>query len=140
MKRTKKRKIKGRLNTIPSISRGEMSIRKEVEHIVECAQAGEGRIVALGPLVLFSAASGDAWMLEPDDGLAIPLCRFGEPLPVNLLETSERFSVEWTHTYSIQDDCFRVLDQGSGRMTQIMGYPTRQIAQAIGQLTKLNST
>lgn len=140
MKQTKKRKMKGRVNTSRIIARGEMSIRKEVEHIVECAQAGDVRIVTLRPLVFFSAASGDAWMLEPGDGLAIPLCRFGEPLPVNLLETSERFSVEWTHTYSIQDDCFRVLDQGSGRVTEIMGYPTRQIAQAMGQLTKLRST
>ena len=137
MKRNRKRKVRSRVNTIPTLSRGEMFIGKEIEHIVECAKAGDVHIVAIGPLIVFSAASGDAWMLEPDDGLAVPLCRFGEPLPLNLLETSEQFTVEWTHTYSIQDDCFVVFDQGSGRMTQIMGYPTRQISQATSRIKRV---
>jgi hypothetical protein len=54
-----------------------MSIRKELEHIVECAQAGDVRIVALGPLVFFSASAGDAWMLEPGDGNCQGSCRLG---------------------------------------------------------------
>jgi hypothetical protein len=40
-----------------------------------------GRIVSIGPLVLFSTATGDAWMLESAEQIAARLAVGGDPLP-----------------------------------------------------------
>jgi hypothetical protein len=58
------------------------------------AQEQESRVVTLGPLVFFSTETGDAWMLEPEGGLALCLARDGEPLPVEIQETPETFAID----------------------------------------------
>lgn len=67
--------------------RAELQVRREADYIVERALRGEGRVVSIGPLVLFSTATGDAWMLDPADGLARAWpgmaggCPMGSPRP-----------------------------------------------------------
>src|SRR5438876_11635768 len=49
----------------------------EVRYIQRRAADYDGRIVTIGQLVLFSTATGDAWLLDPADGLAARLAVVG---------------------------------------------------------------
>src|SRR5215468_9664873 len=53
----------------------------EVRHIQRCAARHDGRIVTVGQLIFFSTETGDAWLLDSEDGLAAPLARDGDPNP-----------------------------------------------------------
>lgn len=77
-------------------------IHSEVRFIRECARAGDSRTVTLGHLVLFSTRTRDAWLLDPDDGLALCLCRAGELQPFRIDETAASFVIEWTANFAIQ--------------------------------------
>src|SRR5438874_12834137 len=48
-----------------------------VRYIQRRAADRDGRIVAIGQLVLFSTKTGDAWLLDPTDQLAARLARGG---------------------------------------------------------------
>lgn len=112
------------------IPREEISVAREVDYIVSRAIAGEGRVVSLGLLVFFSTATGDAWLLDAKDSLALRLCRDGTREPVATSETPERFAIEWGGTFRIAGDTMIFTDnQGSSRT--ILGYPTRALSNAI---------
>lgn len=107
--------------------------------MVARAVARERRVVTLGPLVLFSTDTGDAWMLDPADSLALCLARDGDALPINIMETEERFAVDWTHSYRIDGAVMTVIDR-SGRSRAILGYPTREIGRAIRRTQSVGRT
>jgi hypothetical protein len=56
-------------------------------------------------LVLFSTETGDAWLLDPADSLAARVARDGDPEDIHFEETD------------------------TARVTTILGYPTRRLAQ-----------
>lgn len=62
------------------------AIRREIDHIVSLARAGESHVVTLGPLLFFSTTSRDAWMLDRADGEAACLACDGVELPVVLAD------------------------------------------------------
>ena len=129
MSKRKKSKRKGSRTGRSSrrvLSREQISIAGEVNHIVRMAQAQEGRVVTLGPLVFFSMETGDAWMLDPEDRLALCLARDGEPLPAEIQETPETFAIGWNSQYRITGDHF-IYGTPDGRETAIYGYPTVEI-------------
>ena len=112
-----------------------MNLSGEAEYVVKRAQEGHGCVVTLGPLLLFSTHSGDAWLLEPEGGLALCLARNGERLPVTILDTPTTFSIEWTASYRIHRDEFTVQER-AGRGRCILGYPTDEIHKAIRRISK----
>jgi hypothetical protein len=114
------------------LSRDQINIEGEVEYIVRCAAEHDARVITLGPLAFFSTQTGDAWMLDPSDHSALCLARDGDPEPVNITETAESFAVEWNMSYEISGDRFIVTDK-AGHSRTIIGYPLREIAQAIRQ-------
>jgi hypothetical protein len=65
-------------------------LAKEIKYIQRRAAEHDGRLVTVGPLVLFSTQSGDAWVLDPSDQLAARLARDGDPEPIDLEETENR--------------------------------------------------
>ena len=95
---------------------------REVDYIVGRAAESDARVVTLAQLVFFSTETGDAWLLDPEDHLALCLARDGSRLPVQIVETATRFALEWTAWYSFEGDAFIVTD-GSG-VRAILGYPT----------------
>jgi hypothetical protein len=107
----------------------QVNIKSEVKYIVRRATEHDARLVTLGPLVFFSTETGDAWMLDLDDRLALCLARDGEAQAVQIAETEARFAIEWTSTYQIQGEGFVVIDQ-LGRTRSIVGYPTDEILKA----------
>jgi hypothetical protein len=64
--------------------------------------------VTVGPLVLFSTETGDAWLLDPSDHLAARLARDGDPEELYFEETEATFAIGWrattrstaTHSYT----------------------------------------
>jgi hypothetical protein len=110
----------------------QMSVNNEAKYIAQLAQKHEARIVTLGMLILFSTESGDAWMLDPTDSLALCLARAGEPLSYRIIETATNFVIDWDYQYQIEDDTFTVTSR-VGRTSSIVGYQLEQIKIAIGR-------
>ena len=73
-------------------------------------------------------------MLDYKDGLALCLARAGEKQPFRIVETPEKFAVEWNANYQIEEDKFVVL-QKAGQVRTILGYPTEEILKAIQRVS-----
>ena len=69
---------------------GRFRLADEVRYIQRRAAEHDSRIVAVGQLVLFSTATGDAWLLDRSDLLAVRLARDGEVEPVHIEDTELR--------------------------------------------------
>ena len=121
------------------LSPQEVSVLGEVRHIVSLAARRESRIVTLGPLLFFSTESGDAWMLDPEDEYALCLARDGEALEPGIVETAESFSIPWSARFRI-DGPAMVIDEASGRIRTILGYPVREIQLWIRRLRSQGGT
>jgi hypothetical protein len=101
----------------------------EVRYIQRRAAEHDSRIVSIGQLVLFSSESGDAWMLDPSEHLAVRLASDGHPEPIPIEDTETSFAVAWTGQYRIVGPAFLYMDRDSGRAITIFDYPTRKLAQ-----------
>jgi len=75
------------------VRREQISITGEANHIIGRARNHDARVVTLGPLVFFSTETGDAWMLDPKDSLAICLVQGGEAQPFTITETATDWKV-----------------------------------------------
>src|SRR5438445_2549738 len=103
-------------------------VLREVDYIVARAAQFDSRVVTLGQLVFFSTAAGDAWMLDPEDGLALKLAEAGDRNPVKIVETANRFAIEWTASYLLDGDAL-VKMAGLGQRV-ILGYPVQEVTLA----------
>jgi hypothetical protein len=101
----------------------------EVQYIQRRAAEYDSRIVTVGPLVLFSSETGDAWVLDPADQLATPVAREGDPLPVQVEDTATSFTIGWSGRYRIDGDAFVYIAKDSRTVRTILGYPTLLIAE-----------
>ena len=108
-----------------------LCLTDEVRYIQRRAAEHDGRVVTIGPVVLFSTASGDAWLLDPADHLAARLAQDGDPLPVHVEETDTTFAIGWQGQYRIDGAAFVYSDRESGRVITILGYPTDRISKQI---------
>src|SRR5712691_2071753 len=97
--------------------------------VTSSAAERDGRWVTVGSLALFSTDTGDAWLLDPEDHLAARLARDGDPEDVYFEETDTRFAIGWKGKYRIDGDAFVYIDNDSGRVATILGYPIRRIAE-----------
>jgi hypothetical protein len=107
----------------------DFRLADEVRYIQRHAAHQHGRIVTIGQLILFSTETGDAWLLDPADRLAVRLAREGESEPVHVAETDTTFAIGWKGRYRIEGSAFVNADNDSGRVTTILGYPTDQLVQ-----------
>ena len=85
---------------------GGIRLADEVRYIQHRAANHDGRIVTIGPLVLFSTETGDAWLLDRTDFLAARLARNGEVEPIQIVETAATFAIEWKGSYRINGPAF----------------------------------
>jgi len=116
------------------LNREQISITGESNYILNRAQNYESLVVSLGSLIFFSTETGDAWMLDYKDGLALCLAKVGEKQPFRIVETPEKFAIEWNVTYQIEGDKFVVI-QKSGQVRTILGYPTEEILKTIQRVS-----
>ena len=101
----------------------------EVRYILGRAAEHDGRIVAIGQIILFSTETGDAWLLDPTDRLAARLARDGESEPIHIEETDTTFAIGWKGRYRLEGPAFIYTDQDIGRVATILGYPTDKLSQ-----------
>ena len=104
-------------------------LAEEIEYIRSRAAEHDGRLVTVGPLVLFSTETGDAWLLDPANSLAARVARDGDPEDIHFEETDTNFAIGWKGNYQIDGDAFVFIDRDTARVTTILGYPTRKLAQ-----------
>jgi hypothetical protein len=105
-----------------------LRLADEVRYIVRRAADHDGRIVTLDQLTLFSSETGDAWIIDRDDHLALRLARDGDPEPFHIEETDTSFTIDWKGHYRIEGAAFVYIDRNTGRSTAILGYPTDLLA------------
>ena len=92
----------------------DFRLADEVRYIQRRAAQDDSRIVTLGPLLLFSTETGDAWILDPADQLATPIARQREALPVHIEDTDTNFAVAWMGSYRLEGGLFIYRDTHSG--------------------------
>ena len=108
------------------VSREQYKIGKEAKYILERAQHHDARVVAIGPLVFFSTETGDAWVLDPEDKLALCLSRDGKEQEYTIEETATNFGVGWKARYQIENGKF-IVYYDTGEKRTIIGYPVEKI-------------
>ena len=108
----------------------DFRLADEVRYVRRCAARRDGRIVTIGQLILFSTETGDAWLLDKDDGLAAPLARDGDPQPIHIEETDANFTIEWEGHYRIEGAAFIFIDRKTPGTRTILGYPTQKLEHA----------
>jgi len=109
------------------------SILREVDKITDCARGRDARIVSFGPLLFFSTDTGDAWMLDPRNHLALCLARDGDRQPITVTDEADSVAIDWKFGYAIEGDLFGVVDQ-VGNSRAIIGYPVQVIRDAIRRM------
>ena len=107
----------------------DFRLAEEIDYIQSRAAERDGRLVTVGPLVLFSTETGDAWLLDPSDHLAARLARDGDPEELYFEETDTRFAIGWKGNYQIDGDASVFIDRDTARVTTILGYPTNRLSQ-----------
>jgi hypothetical protein len=107
----------------------DFRLAEEIDYIQDRAAARDGRLVTVGPLVLFSTETGDAWLLDPTDHLATRLARDGDSEKIYFEETDTNFAIDWKGNYQIDGNAFVYIDRDTARVTAILGYPTRRLAE-----------
>jgi len=108
----------------------DVSIRGEAKYIIERARARDGRLVALGALIFFSTDTGDAWMLDREDRLAVCLARDGEEQEYSIAESDAGFAVEWKGRFDLSGNAF-IFSDNVGRVRTVIGYPVAEIRRAL---------
>jgi hypothetical protein len=112
------------------LSQAQINITNEANYIIERAQESDTRVVSIGSLVFFSTETGDAWVLDPADSLALCLARDSERQPFTINETATQFAIDWQANYQIEGDQFVVFEK-SGQSRAIIGYPVRELKRYI---------
>src|SRR5205823_3137509 len=88
------------------------TIRGECEAVIAAELRGEAKAVGtgaellVGPFVLFSSGIGDAWLLEPDEHVAMCLVWQGARQTIGLRDNPARLEVEWDCEYELLGDFF----------------------------------
>ncbi|MGE0386854.1 MAG: hypothetical protein AB7Q97_19180 [Gammaproteobacteria bacterium] len=110
-----------------------MSIAAEAARMRVQAIRYVEQVMPFGALVFFSTESGDAWMLDPVDSLALALARDGVAQPGRIIEADDDYVVDWEMQFRIEGDAF-VCDDGEGTERVIIGYPTAALEAALRQV------
>jgi hypothetical protein len=80
-------------------------------------------VVTIGQLTLFSSETGDAWIIDRDDHLALRLACQGDPEPFHIEETDTSFAIDWKGHYRIEGQAFVYTERATGRITISVTQP-----------------
>ena len=112
------------------MTREEIDIGREIEHVLRCAAAGQTRVIRLAPLVFFSIP-GSAWVLDVEDSLACCLMDDGRRRPTPLRgESRARYALEWECEFAVRDGCLWTF----GREGPMLGHhsvPAEAVEDAV---------
>jgi hypothetical protein len=120
-----------------TIAGKDFDLAGEIRYIQRRAAEYDGRFVTVGPLVLFSTDTGDAWLLDPADQLAARLARNGDPEDVYFEDSEDRFAIGWKGNYQIDGDAFTFINCETGAASVIFGYPTQRLAKLGSEISNM---
>jgi hypothetical protein len=104
----------------------------EAELVQQRAAHGQPSAIRIGSIVLFSTATGDAWVIEAQTGAAARLARAGEAGPIPIVVTPGKFDIVWEARYHLDDENFTAIeDDGNSETTS--GYPVALIRHLIAE-------
>ncbi|HTO03378.1 MAG TPA: SEC-C metal-binding domain-containing protein [Opitutus sp.] len=112
------------------IPAGDINYTAEAELVQERAARAEPCVIRLGPIVLFSTATRDAWMIDVQHGEAACLARAGEVQPVSIEETASKFGVAWQGRHRLDDEAFVVIENDGNTQTY-RDYPVAEIRSLV---------
>jgi hypothetical protein len=130
-------KFKARGTVRRTIAGKDFDLAGEIGYIQRRAAEYDGRLVTVGPLVLFSTDTGDAWLLDPAEQLAARLARNGDPEDIYFEDSADRFAIGWKGNYQIDGDAFTFMDRETGGTTTIIGYPTQRLAKLGSKISNM---
>jgi len=105
-------------------------LRDEVDSVCKRASNGDSRVIGFGKLILFSTQTGDAWMLDWEDELAICLMKDRAQQPFEFRETEHQFAIQWQGRYHLAAGLFAYIDNQTPTHARVIGgYPTEAIRQ-----------
>lgn len=113
-----------------------VTLMYNVGKVQQAAVEKRDHIIEIGVFILFSTSSGDSWLLELTDSDCIQLAEKGEKLAVPINESSEVIEVDWTHTFSIRDRQFEIVNYKDKNKEILEDCPTKEIAAAIRRIKK----
>lgn len=117
---------------------GGQVLLAECASIVLAEQAGDVKVVMtgpevqVGPFVLFSTGLGDAWLLSPEEDLALCLMWHGQVNKLQITETAHELHIGWDAAYELAG-AFIKLDPVDDRISAqvIGGYPLDDVRDLI---------
>lgn len=107
-------------------------VNAAAESTALAAIQGEATLNCLGNFIFFSTQTGEAWMLDYRKSCALRLAENGEKSSYTILESRERFQVEWKERFRIEEDLFIASRQG--RETVFAHYPIDALTRLIRML------
>jgi hypothetical protein len=110
----------------------DINYTAEARLVQNRAARGEPSAIRLGPIVFFSTAAGDAWMIDVLDGEAACLARAKAALPIPIVENPSKFGVRWDARHRFEDETFIVIES-DGRTRTFHDYPVAQIRRLIDE-------
>ena len=110
----------------------EMNMTKRAKTIISHAEKGDQSIDFIGNFIFLSTISGEAWMLDHRENLALRLADRYKPLQYRIIETDDRFHVEWTERFQIIDDVFWAVS--NSKQSFFTDYPVQELKALINHL------
>ena len=126
LQRANKKKSQVKQNTQDNI------ITIAAESTAQAALKGEATLNCLGNFIFFSTESGEGWMLDHRKDCALRLAEKGNTAKYNIIETKERFQVEWKERFRIEGDAF--ITSLQGKETVFHDYPIDALNRLIALL------
>lgn len=108
------------------------------ESTAQAALKSEATLNCLGNFIFFSTESGEGWMLDHRKNCALRLAEKGSISPYNILESKERFQVEWKERFRIEGDAF--ITSLQGKETVFHEYPIDALTRLIDILKEKEHT
>jgi len=102
------------------------------------ATKGEPTIDCIGNFIFFSTLSGEAWMLDHRKNYALRLAENYTVLSYRIIESSERFQIEWKERFRLEDDLFIAIYRGEE--TVFRDYPVEALTGLIGLIKEKRMT
>lgn len=113
------------------------TLQAECDLVIKAAQNGKPLLVMTGPeildrpLILF-ACEGDAWMLEPEDNMALCLMFHGERQPFEIQDQPTQIKIGWDGTFELAGDFFTVqTNHATIGSRAIAGFPLDDLRKLI---------
>ena len=122
-------------------SRGLSLLKQECDAISRAELNGDIRVVltgpeiGIGPFIVFSTGIGDAWLLDPENQLAMCLVWRNQKIEPDLKEDPRTILIGWHGAYEILGDMFRIeSDQAEIGIRAVGGYPLDGVRKVIDRI------